>query len=389
MNVQRALETVLEVNRSASPVAFDWGLQTRVVFGNDSIDRLGAIARSFERKRALVVSDPGIVAAGHVERGIQSLREAGIDAILFDGARENPTTEHVAAGVELAREAQPDLIVGLGGGSSMDCAKGINFIHSCGGSMSDYWGVDRATGDMLPMIGLPTTAGTGSELQSFALITDPVTHVKMACGDHRASFRVAILDPRVTLTQPLAVTALTGIDALSHALETWVTRPRNTVSLMVSRQAWELVSQNLQRVLDEPGDLDARAKMLLGAAFAGMAIENSMLGAAHALANPLTANYQLPHGHAVGIMLPHVIRFNAREFSEWYRELSGNSADELAAFVDGMLRSAGLARKLADCGVERDAIPGLAESASKQWTARFNPRDVTSESLAALYEQAF
>jgi alcohol dehydrogenase len=388
MNGQRALETLLEVNRSASPVSFDWSPRTRVIFGHESIDRLGEIAASMNYKRGLVVSDPGIVAAGHADRGILTLQESGIATMLFDGARENPTTEHVEAGVEVAREFRPDFIVGLGGGSSMDCAKGINFIYSCGGKMADYWGVDRATGDMLPLIGIPTTAGTGSELQSFALITDPVTHVKMACGDRRAACCVAILDPGLTLSQPAAVTALTGIDALSHALETWVTRPRNSVSLMASRQAWELVSRNLSRVMEEPDDLDARARMLLGAAFAGMAIENSMLGAAHALANPLTAEYQVPHGHAVGIMLPHVIRFNAGDFSDWYTELSGTSPGELASFVEGMLRLAGLATTLRDCGIEREAISRLAALACNQWTARFNPREVTMESLTVLYEQA-
>ena len=268
---------------------FDFHCPTRIVFGPGKIDELGRSRWRLAMKRALVVSDPGIVAAGHTPRGIESLEAVGIDVALFDGVAENPTTEHVEAGLRRPREFRPDLIVGLGGGSSMDCAKGINFLYSCGGRMQDYWGEGKATGPMLPMIAVPTTAGTGSETQSYALISDAETHVKMACGDKRAAFRVAILDPELTVTQPPRVTALTGIDALSHAIETYVTKRRNAISLAFSREAWRHLAPNFARVLDEPQNLAARAEMQLGACLAGLAIENSMLGAAHALANPLTA----------------------------------------------------------------------------------------------------
>src|SRR5262249_33828894 len=150
----------------------------------------------------LVVSDPGIVKAGHAARGIETLEKAGIEVQLFDAVGENPTTDHVTAGLKVAKRFEPELVVGFGGGSSMDCAKGINFLYSNGGQMQDYWGRGKATKPMLPMIAVPTTAGTGSETQSFALISDARTHVKMACGDKKASFRVALLDPELTLTQP-------------------------------------------------------------------------------------------------------------------------------------------------------------------------------------------
>ncbi len=401
MSGPRALETNLDINHASGLIPFDWKLRTRMVFGNDSIDRLGSLTAEFQVRRVLVVSDPGIVQAGHVRHGIQSLQGAGLITETFDGARENPTTEHVRQGVELARQFQPELLVGLGGGSAMDCAKGINFIYSCGGEMGDYWGVDKATGPMLPMIGVPTTAGTGSELQSFALISDAQTQVKMACGDRRASCSVAVLDPRLTLTQPPQVTALTGIDAISHALETWVTRPRNPISMMCSRQAWQLLSGNFERVLESPDNLDARGGMLLGAAWSGMAIENSMLGAAHALANPLTARYGITHGQAVGVMLPHVVRYNGEEFADWYQELSRSAADttadvpgpgstveDLAAFVQRLVAAAGLAVNLQGCGVQREHIPELAAAASNQWTARFNPRPVDILNLTMLYENA-
>ena len=206
---------------------FDFQPRTRIVFGVDKLDSLGLLAAELDARRALVVSDAGVIAAGHTQRGLDALQDAGLDTALFQDFQENPSTEDVERGAEVARQWTPDLLVGLGGGSSLDCAKGINFLCSNGGRMQDYWGVGKATLPMLPMIAVPTTAGTGSEAQSFALITDAQTHVKMACGDKKAACRVALLDPRLTLTMPRRVTALTGIDAVGHALETYVTKPRN------------------------------------------------------------------------------------------------------------------------------------------------------------------
>ncbi len=382
-------------------IHFDFQPRTRLVCGQDSIDQLGELARGLGVHRALVITDPGIVAAGHVQRGLDSLRKSNIDAMLFDGARENPTTDDVAAGLKMALRYGPELLVGLGGGSSMDCAKGVNFLYSNGGQMQDYWGVGKADKEMLPMIAVPTTSGTGSEMQSFALISDAQTHVKMACGDPKASFRIAILDPLLTLTQPEQVTALTGIDALSHAVETYVTKPRNQISLLFSRESFRLLAGNFQHVVNDPEYVSARAAMQLGAAYAGLAIENSMLGASHALANPLTAEYNIPHGQAVGLMLPHVVRFNGKKYNAWYQELVSvldatpngagvdKSASGLADFLSQMVKAAGLKVKLESLGIPRDALPRLAVAAAKQWTGGFNPRRVDAESLEQLYDQAF
>ena len=206
---------------------FDLHPQTRFVIGDDRIDTLGELAAELGAERTLVVSDPGIIAAGHTDRGCAALDKSGIDHRIFSDIQENPTTVHVDHGVEVAKSYGPDLIIGLGGGSSMDCAKGINFLYSGGGRMQDYWGIGKATKPMLPMIAVPTTAGTGSEAQSFALISDPQTHAKMACGDKKAAFRIAVLDPKLTLTQPPQVTAVTGLDAIAHAVETFVCNKRN------------------------------------------------------------------------------------------------------------------------------------------------------------------
>jgi len=386
--------------------SFDFHLRTRIVRGTGTLAQLGELAAEVlalagDGRRVLLVSDPGIVAAGHVQRGIDSLTTAGLEVQLFDGAQENPTTDNIEQALVVAKEFKPNLLVGLGGGSSMDCAKGVNFVYSGGGTMHDYHGVGKASKPMLPMIAVPTTSGTGSEMQSFALISDAKTHVKMACGDKKASCRVAILDPELTLTQPAQVTSLTGIDAVSHAVETCVTKRRNPVSVQYSKEAWRLLEANFETVLQNPDDLEARAAMQLGAAYSGVAIENSMLGAAHALANPLTATYDIAHGQAVGLMLPHVVRFNGVEFDDLYRGLlnasgsmvqvdHGQSASEyLAGFLTRLVSNAGLEVKLAALGVEQDKLQSLAAAAAEQWTGTFNPRAVDSESLLGLYQNAF
>lgn len=380
---------------------FDFYPRTRIVFGPGKVETLGDLAGELGARRALVVSDPGIVAAGHTARGLAALTRADIDVQLFDGVGENPTTDHVAAGLKIAKRFEPELIVGLGGGSSMDCAKGINFVYTNGGQIHDYRGIGKATRPMLPMIAVPTTAGTGSETQSFALISDAKTHVKMACGDKKASFRVALLDPELTLTQPPRVTALTGIDAVAHALESYVARTRNPASMAFSREAWLLLGGNFAHVIADPKNLEARGGMQLGASFAGLAIENSMLGAAHALANPLTAEFNIAHGQAVGLMLPHVIRFNGQQFGNLYYELlectaGGNGFPApaagyqgLADFVADLTSRAGLTSRLSELDIPQERFESLATDAAKQWTAGFNPRKVEIGDLLSLYHAAY
>lgn len=382
-------------------IPFDYYPRTRIVFGPGKVHSLGELAGELGARRALVVSDPGIVSAGHSASGIAALQRAGIETHLFTDVAENPTTDNVEAGCAIARRYDPEILIGLGGGSSMDCAKGINFLFTNGGRMQDYWGVGKATRPMLPMIAVPTTAGTGSESQSFALISDAKSHIKMACGDKKASFRVAVLDPLLTVTQPPRVTALTGIDAISHAVESYVTRVRNSASAAFSREAFRLLAEHCVAVLDDPGNVDARGGMQLGACFAGLAIENSMLGAAHALANPLTTHFEIAHGEAIALVLPAVIRFNAPACGPWYHELlemaegiSGGvdvsrGAEELAALIERFSRHAGLPPRLSERGVSRDALPKLAAEAAKQWTAGFNPRPIDDAALLEIYQAAF
>lgn len=383
-------------------IGFDFRPQTRVVFGLGVIDRLGELVRELGARRVLVVTDPGIAAAGHLEHALWALGGDDLRAVVFDRVRENPTTRDVDDCLAAAREAGVDAFIGLGGGSSIDTARGCNFLLTNGGRMQDYWGVGKATKPMLPMIAVPTTAGTGSECQSFALIADEVMHQKMACGDPKAAARVALLDPTLTVSQPRGVTACTGVDALAHALETAVTTKRSEISKLYSREAFRLINSSLPQVLSQPEDLQFRARMQLGAAYAGMAIENSMLGAAHAAANPLTAHFDVVHGQAVGLMLPHVIRFNAGEPSigELYRRLAADvglapaaasaaeAVEALIARVNELLSAAEMPRTLSERGVTPKAIDDLSPEAARQWTARVNPREVGEPEFKTLYLNA-
>ncbi|SVA45613.1 uncharacterized protein METZ01_LOCUS98467, partial [marine metagenome] len=228
---------------------FDFKLPTRLVFGPGTVTRVGRIARDLGMTRPLLVADPGIRNAGHVEYAVKLLTEVGLDVEVFDQFAVNPDSAMVDRGVAFASTLGRDSVIGLGGGSSLDCAKGINLILTNGGQISDYRGYGHAQKPLLPMVAIPTTAGTGSEAQSYAVISDTTTHLKMACGDPKLAFAAAILDPELTLSQPTQVTASAGFDAIAHAVETAVTTRRTELSMLFSREAFRLLNTNYERVL--------------------------------------------------------------------------------------------------------------------------------------------
>jgi alcohol dehydrogenase len=378
-------------------VPFDFEPRTRIVFARGAVHRVGHLASGLDFHRVLLVADRGVVKAGHVAAVTKSLEDERIDVLPYHDFAENPDTAMIEAGRKFAEPLRVDSIVALGGGSSLDCAKGINFVLTNGGSMHDYRGYGKARTPLLPTIGIPTTAGTGSEAQSYAVISDATTHMKMACGDPSAAVRIALLDPELTLTAPRHVTAMAGFDAIAHAVETAVTIRRTLLSDTFSHRAWQLLSDAFERVLLYPADIEGRAGMQLGAHFAGKAIEQSMLGAAHACANPLTARYNITHGLALAILLPHVVRWNAQVATERYAALMGSprrrardedAAETLARRLEDFARVGALAMTLSDGGVDEAAIPELAAQAAAQWTGTFNPRPFDADGAAEIYRAA-
>ena len=379
---------------------FDFQLRTRVVFGEGALARLGDLARELSFTRTLIVADRGIVAAGHVDRAAASLHAAGIAPAFFHDFDANPDSRMVEAGRAQAAASAIDSIVAIGGGSSLDCAKGINFILTNGGTIGDYRGFGKASRPMLPSIGVPTTAGTGSEAQAYALISDAETHAKLACGDPKAAFRITILDPTLTLSQPRTVTAVAGFDAISHAVESYVTTRRTAISDLFAHEAWRLLEGHFERVLADSGDLVARGAMLVGAHAAGIAIDQSMLGATHACANPLTAHHGTTHGIAIAVMLPHVVRWNADHVGDRYAILLRAAgqyaptvdrapAGHLAERLEALRQAGGLPAALRDLGVPREGLATLAADAATQWTGTCNPRPFDAAAALDLYERAY
>jgi len=378
---------------------FDFQTRTRLVAGAGSIKRLGELSLELGFRKTLLVADKGLVDSGHVEEALQPLREVGVEVSRFHDFDVNPDALMVEAGRAYAAPLAIDSIIGLGGGSSLDCAKGINFLLTNGGAMKDYWGYGKATRPLLPMLAIPTTAGTGSEAQSYALISDPESHIKMACGDPKAAFQLALLDPALTISQPRSVTATSGFDAISHAVETYVTTERNPLSEFFSREAWRLLSSNYEHVLTYGNDLSARGAMQLGAYFAGVAIENSMLGATHACANPLTTHYGTAHGAAIALLLPSVVRWNGPVVAARYQELlhlscvpdSGvdDAPEKLAQKLEQLASTGGLKGSLGKAGVLEEDLQMLAGEAAKQWTGGFNPRPLDEAGALEVYRSAF
>ena len=371
-----------------------------VRFGAGRLAEAGEVAADLGMRRPLLVTDPGVRRAGHAGAARRTLLAAGLEVAVFDDVGENPTSRQVAHGAERAAAHRADGLIAVGGGSAMDAAKGINLVYTNGGSMADYRGYGKARRPLLPAVAVPTTAGTGSDAQSYALISHPESGEKMACGDPGASFRKVILDPALPPTAPPVVIAMSGLDAISHAVESHVSRRRNPVSAGYSGAAWRLLDGALETVLAGTAKEGSWAAMLLGAHLAGAAIELSMLGAAHAAANPLTARHGVSHGAAVMLMLPWVVRFNGQTCEALYRELIAanggppggeqqTASEALARRLEGLRAAGGLPARLRELGVGRGELPGLARLAAVQWTAGFNPRSVGARELGRLYESAW
>lgn len=364
---------------------FDFRPRTRVVFGAGEFSRLGEVARELGGTRCLLVADQGMVDCGYAQEALRSLKARRMEVFAFHDFTPGPTVKMVEAGAALAGPLNVNLIVGLGGGSSLDCARAINFVVSNGGSIGDYRGYGKASKPMLPMVAVPTTAGSGGEAQSYAVIADGESSAKLTCGDQKAAFRAAILDPKLTVSQPRALAASSGYDAISHAVETLVSTRRTALSECFSRSAWRLLNANFERMLKTSDDLEARGAMLIGAHFGGLAIENSMLGAAHACAAPLTSHYPIPHGAAIALLLPRVVEWNAAAAGRQYEELNPG----LTRRLRDLAAAAGLPLSLGEASVPEEALPRLAEEAGAQWTGRFNPRHFDAAAALEIYRCAY
>ncbi|MGZ8467926.1 MAG: iron-containing alcohol dehydrogenase [Gemmatirosa sp.] len=382
--------------------AFTFETTPRIVCEDGASDRLGAMARERGMRRAMIVTDRGLLDSGVLAGALAGFESAGVEVVLFDGVLADPPQASVEEAVELALHRRVDGVIGLGGGSSLDTAKLVALLAGSGETLGAVFGVGKARGPRLPLIQVPTTAGTGSEVTPISIVTTP-THEKVGVVSPLLYADLAVLDATLTIGLPPRVTAMTGVDAMVHAIEAYTSRHRkNVLSDTLALRALTLLSRSLRTAVTDGADLDARRAMLQGAMLAGMAFANAPVAAVHALAYPLGGHFHVPHGLSNALVLLPVLEFNLPMADRLYAELApalrvqGSAAARPAsgrALLDGLAEltgDLGLERRLRDVGVREDDLPMLARDAMQvQRLLVNNPRDVTYEDALAIYRQAF
>lgn len=369
-----------------------------IIFETGSVARLGELVKPLMR-RPVLVTDQGVIGAGLTDDALAGLRRAGMDYLLFDQVAADPPAAVVRQAVETARAHGADGVIGLGGGSSMDTAKVIALLLESSQSLEDIYGLDQVTGNRAPLVLLPTTAGTGSEVTNIAVITTDDDQ-KMGVVANQLYADIAILDASLTLSAPRPVTAATGIDAMVHAIEAYTSKiKKNPLSDTLARRALQLLSSHIVRACEQPDDIHAREQMLLGAMLAGQAFDNAPVAAVHAMAYPLGARFHVAHGLSNSLMLAPVLRFNAGTAAALYAELaevigagnSGGRHDRAASFVEKMTEicsATGVQDRLSQVGVEEHHLPQLAEDVMQiTRLLQNNPRDLTQDDALRLYQQ--
>ena len=369
-------------------------------FGVGSIQEIGKTSQRAGIKKALIVCDPMMVKIGYAAKISDILSKSGLDSVIFDQCVENPKASDVTEGAKVFNAQGCDGIIAVGGGSPIDQAKAIRVVARYGGTAQDFnvAGGSRAReikADMPPMIAVPTTSGTGSEATRVAVITDTDRNVKFFLVNPFLLPSNVILDPELTQSMPPKVTAATGMDALVHSLEAYVTAAANPVSDSFGRTSFMLIGKSLKKAVDNGDDLEARSDMSMASLLAGMSFAIAGLGAVHALAHPLGARYHIPHGLANSIMLPHVIRYNTKTCEARYVEAirfmgkEARTGEEAAVAVTRFAAEIGLPTRLSELGIKEEDLVLLSKDAIADGSHFSNPVPCTQEALLEMYRQAF
>ncbi|MBF8756754.1 L-threonine dehydrogenase [Pseudomonas guariconensis] len=371
------------------------------IMGIDCLEEAMAAIAGFGLRKALIVTDPGLVKAGVAERIAGMLAMRDIDSVVFDGAKPNPSIANVEAGLAMLRQARCDCVVSLGGGSPHDCAKGIALCATNGGHISDYEGVDRSSKPQLPLIAINTTAGTASEMTRFCIITDEARHVKMAIVDRNVTPILSVNDPALMVGMPQSLTAATGMDALTHAIEAYVSTAATPITDACALKAITLISDNLRQAVADGGDLKARENMAYAQFLAGMAFNNASLGYVHAMAHQLGGFYDLPHGVCNAVLLPHVQRYNAQVSAARLRDVAKAMGVKVCALdaeqgagaaisaIEHLAAAIGIPAGLAELGAKVEDVPLLAANALKDACGLTNPRPASQAQIEAIFKAAF
>ncbi|MBB3102130.1 L-threonine dehydrogenase [Azomonas macrocytogenes] len=371
------------------------------MMGVGSLDEAMTAIRNQGFRRALIVTDAGLAKAGVATKVAQLLNQQDIDSVLYDGAKPNPTVGNVEKGLDLLRSSQCDFVISLGGGSPHDCAKGIALCATNGGHISDYEGVDRSAKPQLPLVSINTTAGTASEMTRFCIITDEVRHVKMAIVDRNVTPLMSVNDPSLMVAMPKGLTAATGMDALTHAVEAYVSTAATPITDACALKAVTLIAENLRQAVETGSDMSARENMAYAQFLAGMAFNNASLGYVHAMAHQLGGFYDLPHGVCNAVLLPHVESFNASVCPARLRDVAQamgvdiknlNAEQGAQAALDAirkLSKDIGIPAGLKELGAKLDDIPILAANAMKDACGLTNPRQAEQHDIEEIFRNAF
>ena len=375
-------------------------LVPEIVFGHGALSEAGFAARRLHARRVFVVTDPGIIEAGWLQELAAHLEAAGLPYTVWHGVTPNPKDHEVAAGFEAYRDSGADVIIGLGGGSVIDAGKAIAVLSTNGGRILDYEGVDQVTQAIPPLIMIPSTSGTGADLSQFCVITDTVRRLKATLIGRALVPNISITDPRLLITMPESLNAATGLDALTHGIEAYVSKAANPLTDVHALTAIRLVSANLLHTIDLPLDMQSRAGMAQASLEAGLAFTNAILGATHAMSHQVGGALDLPHGVVNGVLLPHVIRFNSTVNPERFVPIAqalgvptdGISAEDAALAAADCVRdladSVGVPKGLGDLGVTEEDIPVLSLNTLGDACLSTNPREATVDEIAAIFRAA-
>ena len=379
---------------------FSFSIPQNIYFGWGCLNDLPEAAIKTGAKKAFIVSGPHLKKAGYVELCAEKLKQADIDSEAFTETEGNPSTDTVEKATDLFKASGADLIVAFGGGSPLDVAKAVAVLGTYGGKITDYEGVGKVPGPVVPMIAIPTTAGTGSEVTSFSVITDHSRNYKLTVGSTYLLPSYVILDPELITTVPLKTSAYCGVDALVHALEAYLSLASSPFSDMMALQALELIGSNIRAYVADRKDHEAAEGMLLGSHFAGIAFSHARLGDVHAMSHPVSAYFDVAHGLANAVLLPTVVDFNAQtdtgKYYEIYRRVAVSpvAKDEFRTeYLANELRFLntflGIPNSLKSVGVDSSKFEAMAEDAMKSGNIAVNPRVTVKEDILQMYSEAY
>ncbi|WP_322103161.1 iron-containing alcohol dehydrogenase [Paraburkholderia sp. J41] len=381
----------------AYPTSFSFCTPTVIEYGAGRLAQLPAFVQRLGGHRVLVVGDPGVKAAGIVDRVLDTLRRSDIEAFAFTDVESDPAVQSVRDGTAAARDARCDLIVGVGGGSALDTSKAIGLMLRNAGDIRDYVGIDKVPQAGAPVIAIPTTSGTGSELTIWSVLSDVETDTKISVGSVLNCPRIGLLDPELTVSLPAPITAATGMDALTHAVESCVNLASQPITEALAHQAISLIGKSLRRAVHEGTNLEARGDMLLASAMAGIAFNATRLGLVHAFALPLGNKFGIPHGLVNAIMLPPVIAYNASANVDGYARVAAllepetgarladaAAAHEAAVIVARLRADIGITKTLADFGVSEPRFGAIVDEAMLSGNVAVNPRAPSREDMFGL-----